>query len=96
MNIKIALLLSFVGLGLFGCAAKPTEVGAQVELIKDEPKGCKFLGDIEATADFLTADATSAKINLRNKGAEMGANVVVMDTVGPKNALSGRAFSCKK
>lgn len=94
MKTKVGVLL--IGLGLLGCAATPTQAGLNVELTKDEPKGCKFLGDIEASADFLTADATSAKVNLRNKGAEMGANVVVMDTVGPKNALSGRAFSCKK
>ena len=79
----------FVAMALLGCSAIPLNPGAEkVRLTYNEPKGCKFLGDVtgsqgnEFTGE-LTSNATmetGARNDLKNKAFALGGNVVYVLT----------------
>ena len=72
-----------------------------VKLSKVEPKGCKELGDIQATGRaFASGAAMKARANLRKRAAKMGANYVAMDTItfvdDTMATITGIAYICPK
>lgn len=109
MNINGLLTMCGLGLGLAcACTTGLTAEGNRVQLVTSDarvvdPIGggpCEFLGDVEGD-DFwdLPHEPASAKRALRNKAAELGANLVVMDSLSTTNSGSsatGRAFRCKR
>jgi hypothetical protein len=85
MRTKIACLTLVL---LSGCGAMALDPSAEkVERLKDLPKGCQFIGDVVGgQGNLVTAGVTldeklveGARNDIRNKAAEKGANVVVMD-----------------
>ena len=95
MKIYILLLVILNTLVLASCSTIATKEGARVELTKEDPKGCKFIGDIDADDFWSDNTLVNTKNKLRNKAAEMGGNVAVMDTVH-KTQITGRVFNCPK
>jgi|SaaInlStandDraft_5_1057022.scaffolds.fasta_scaffold135386_2 hypothetical protein len=100
--MKKIITLAFVVL-ISGCTTfELTSSGKKVKLTKREPKNCKYIDDIEAKACGWDGcqGALQVKKVLRNKTAELGGNVVVLDTIGKGNtnhvSMTGRAFKCSK
>ena len=97
--LKSMALLSICA-GLFGCVKTPqlSSNAQMVKLImKAEPNsGCEEIGDVSTGNDWYRS-ATDVKVDLRNKAAGIGANVVSLDIVEKEDQLyggSGRAFKC--
>jgi hypothetical protein len=93
-------VVTFLSVGSFGCVTVPvlTQQGTEVRLlVKAEPDGqCNELGDVSTGNDWLR-DEGAVKIMLRNKAAELGANVGTLDVLKTSGNLfggSGRAFKC--
>lgn len=63
--------------------------GARVELVKADPgPGFQFIADVVGSAKGDVDVATiSARNDLRNKAAEMGATLVVLDSMSTQNAM---------
>jgi hypothetical protein len=76
-------------LGLAACKAIPLQPGAElVRLTNEEPKGCRFLGDVTGnqgnafTGDFTSNRTleTGARNDIKNQAKAMGGNVVYLLT----------------
>ena len=81
-----------------GCGATVlTDAGRSVQLMKADPStGCKELGSVsgEATGAGAHMDE-SAKNEMRNKAAAMGANYVRLETASHDGTtLTGTAYAC--
>jgi hypothetical protein len=81
------LVAFFAGALLVGCSA--TEIRPQAQQIRitnQEPRGCKYLGEVTGNqGNFFTGKWTSnenletgARNTMKNKAAELGGNVIVM------------------
>lgn len=96
-----------------GCSATPvSQRGAAVEITTERPQNCKMLGEVvgsqgNAFSGDFTSDTTlmqGARNDLRNKAAELGANVVqiqnTLNSTHPysagaiKSTIVGVAFAC--
>ncbi len=95
-----SLVLGSVVCSLVGCVQTPVLSPAAADvrlLVKAEPGAtCKELGDVSTDNDWLRNEG-DVKIRLRNKAAEMGANVATLDVLKSSGNLvggSGRAFKC--
>jgi hypothetical protein len=100
--------LAFVSLTLLSLAAcehKVTTVtlspaGQQITLLSGIPTGCAQIGDVfgRFTAKDPEQAALGAKIQLRNKAAEMGANTLVIQTnnLSRKNEFNFAANSMQQ
>ena len=68
--------------GLCGCATALSASGKDVQLMKgDAPAGCTELGDVSGHGSGMGDDAlVSAKNDVRNNAAAMGANYVRWET----------------
>jgi hypothetical protein len=87
--MKHVAVLAVVIIGLAGCQAIPLQPGAEtVRLTNEEPKGCKFLGDVTGnqgnafTGDFTSNRTleTGARNDIKNRAQAMGGNVVYLLT----------------
>jgi len=101
-----ALTMLLVVVSATGCVGvKLTPEGEQVRVTSnaDAAKGCKLLGDIDASdrwnggmAGQMAAEE-NANRRLRNKAAALGANLVLMvsSTTGMSGSRArGEAYSC--
>ncbi|MEO6975742.1 MAG: DUF4156 domain-containing protein [Gallionella sp.] len=82
-------VLVFTVFALSACSAISLERGAEkVRLTNEEPKNCKFLGDVTGSqGNFVTGDITAnstmetgARNDLKNKANAMSGNVVYLLT----------------
>ena len=87
--MKHAIAFATLVVLLGGCKAIPLQPGAaQVRLTNEEPKGCKFLGDITGNqGNSFTGSFTSnrtmesgARHDIKNQASAMGGNVVYLLT----------------
>ena len=87
--MKRVARLALVAIGLAGCSAIPLQPGAEmVRVTNEEPKGCKFLGDVTGNqGNFFTGDFTSnrtletgARNDIKNQARALGGNVVYLLT----------------
>jgi len=87
--MKRVAAIACVVLGLAACKAIPLQPGAElVRLTNEEPKGCKFLGDVTGnqgnafTGDFTSNRTleTGARNDIKNQARGMGGNVVYLLT----------------
>ena len=94
--MKSTFLVVLLCLGMSGCAitAKSTKKGKRVRVMKSAPRGCKFIEDIHAS-DRMWARRVNGRIKFKNRAAEVGGNVAVLDTVG-HHLHQGRAYKCPK
>ncbi len=86
-------------LPIFGWSCQTASPSAESIRITADPevaRGCKFLGNVEGSSGFATVSiaANNATVEMREKAAKLGANVIVAISVGPK-AL-GEAYLCSK
>lgn len=97
--LPILILLTVVG-----CFSTTlTEQGKKVQLLMKEeaPKEYQLINDI-ATTGLGESDIIGVKNNLRNKTAELGGNLVVVDTIEMHSGEAtyytgnGRAYKLKK
>lgn len=93
------LLLPFLFVGACVMTPQLSPAAANVKLIvKAEPSiGCKEVGAV-TTGNNWFRENEHVNIQLRNLGAEKGANVVTLDVIEKEGNLykgSGRAFSCQ-
>lgn len=82
---------------LLSCATVLSETAKGVRLMKSDPAAeCTELGDLSSYGNGVGQGAIDdAKLRLRNKAAEMGANFVRMETVNFETAtVGGTAFKC--
>ena len=65
--MKRVARLALVAIGLAGCSAIPLQPGAEmVRVTNEEPKGCKFLGDVTGNqGNFFTGDFTFDRLRAR-------------------------------
>ncbi len=79
----------FFTIVLAGCAATELKLGAdKIRIMLNEPKGCKYLGEVTGNqGNFFTGVYTSnenletgARNDLKNKALEKGANAMVFLT----------------
>ena len=88
------------------CMSRPTlsPAAGQVQLMKgDPPPGCRELGTAMGTSmrsagsvELPMEELEFAKVDLRNKAAEMGANYVRMDAAAENGTtISGPAYRCE-
>ncbi len=84
-----SMIISTLMLFLVGCAATTLKPEAEkVRILQNEPKGCKYLGEVTGNqGNFLTGSFTSnenletgARNELKNQAAQMGANTLVILT----------------
>ncbi len=91
--VTIVIMFIFVG-----CASL-TEAGKGVRVLKEAPKNCKELGDLSSGTFASKPSQTDVKNDLRNKTAEMGGNLLVLDSINSVfrggYSGSGRAFKCR-
>jgi hypothetical protein len=93
-------LAAVVVLGVAGCRPALSPAGQQVTVVDGAPVDCKRLGAVSASAqgghgEQVKVDA--ATIELRNNAAELGADVVQLESQkeeGQLIKLSGVAFQC--
>ena len=87
--MKRVAMVAFVAVGLVACKAIPLQPGAEaVRLTNEEPKGCRFLGDVTGNqGNAFTGDFTSnrnletgARNDIKNQAKAMGGNVVYLLT----------------
>ena len=98
---RLATLL-LLSAPLLGCAASPVTLsdgGRDVRLATGDPTpGCEEIGNVEGDGrELWTGYGTmdSAKNDLRNRAAAMGANFVRMEIVqGHGYRVSGTAYRC--
>jgi hypothetical protein len=87
-------------LALAGCVPALTPAGRDVHVRTTRPFGCTEIGTLHGTGDGgdhpASGDATdSSHSDLRNKGAEMGANYVWIDGSDLMGStIYARAFRC--
>ncbi len=83
------LIVVISGFFLFGCAATQLNPEAQkVRFLQNDPKGCKYLGEVTGNqGNFFTGGVTSnpnletgARHEVKNKAFAMGGNAVVLLT----------------
>ncbi len=88
-RLLLVIAAPVVVLGLAACQAIPLQPGAeQVRLTNEQPKDCKFLGDVTGNqGNFFTGDFTSnrtletgARNDIKNQARGMGGNVVYLLT----------------
>ena len=105
----VTLLLA--AMAIVGCAAIPLDPGAEkVRLTHNEPKDCRYLGDItgrqgnEFTGE-VTSNATmetGARNDLKNKAFALGGNVVYIlthragqtDSYQSNVTITGNVYNC--
>jgi len=103
--IAATLFLIFASTFISGCATTLTNKGAYVRVTNqyEEVKNCKYLGQATSSSGWGGFAATgigfeSAMSELKNKAAEMGANVlltqVISNTMGGTRMI-GDAYYCK-
>ena len=99
--------LTLLGLLMFGCISL-TPGGTSVKYVTkaEAPKECKLLGEVDIGSGAMgfepqATNMRDAKILMRNKAAEMGANFLVIDDIESENgehtktySASGRAYLC--
>jgi hypothetical protein len=87
--MKYVAVFAVVVIGLAACKAIPLQPGAEtVRLTNEEPKDCKFLGDVTGnqgnafTGDFTSNRTleTGARNDIKNQARAMGGNVVYLLT----------------
>ena len=99
------LFLIFAVISVSGCATTLSNKGALVRITNqlEEVKNCKYLGQVTSSSSWGGFAATgvafeSAMNELKNKAAEMGANVlltqVISNTMGGTRMI-GDAYFCK-
>lgn len=76
----------FASIFLFGCATPLTSKGAKVRLTfqAENVKSCKYLGHVTSSSSSWEGFENSferATNELKNKAAEMGANVLLIPTL---------------
>ena len=80
---------------LVGCSTTLTQNGKGVKLVKSMPSNCEVIADIEDHDGWaFDSSMVSTKNKLRNRTAEMGGNVFLMDTVHGESNMSGRVLNC--
>ncbi|MCB9489995.1 MAG: DUF4156 domain-containing protein [Deltaproteobacteria bacterium] len=62
----------------------------------DPPDGCEEIGQVRGEPAGMgpATPMESAKIDMRNEAAEMGANYVRMEAVMQNGAVEGTAYKC--
>ena len=104
-SISAILFLIFAAIFVSGCATTLSNRAALVRVTNqsDEVKNCKYLGQVTSSSGWGGFAATgigfeSAMNELKNKAAEMGANVlltqVISNTMGGTNMI-GDAYYCQ-
>ena len=98
MSTKCLLVLT--SLCLIGCATVPKETpaGKAVNIVqKDVPTGCKELGFVEWEGEGWH-NLSDAKFVLKEKTAELGGNVLRLESLAmsPAATGAGTAFLCPK
>lgn len=97
--------IAFLSILVSGCATTLTNKGAYVRVTNqsEEVQNCKYLGQVSASSSWGGFAATgigfeSAMNELKNKAAEMGANVlltqVISNTMGGTRMI-GDAYYCQ-
>jgi len=103
--IAAILFIVFASIFVFSCATTLTNKGAFVRVTNqsEEVKNCKYLGQVTSSSSWGGFAATgigfeSAMNELKNKAAEMGANVlltqVISNTMGGTRMI-GDAYYCQ-
>lgn len=96
------LIAAFLTSTILSCATTLTPEGQLVNLVtkKEAPAECELIDDV-GTGFSGKIDANSVKKTLRNQTAELGGNLVVVDTIeahsGPDGTFykgTGRAYKC--
>ena len=94
------LLIIFGLILLCACAPKIKPIGKNVRVVKNEPPGCKSIGEVYARSELgISAESNiqGARNSLRNKAGAKGANTVVIETysqTGDTAIISGQALIC--
>ena len=99
------LFLLFVAISLSGCATTLSNKGALVRVTNqsEDVRSCKYLGQVSSSSSWGGFAATgvgfeSAMNELKNKAADMGANVlltqVISNTMGGTRMI-GDAYYCQ-
>ena len=87
--------------GLVGCAANTINSGAdKLRILQNEPKGCKYLGEVTGNqGNFFTGIYTSnenletgSRNDLKNKAQQLGGNAIVMLTNRAGNSGGGGSY----
>jgi len=103
MTRKAMFAYTLVALTSSACLAELNDAGSKVQVGKGDPKGrCRELGTVYGSGNgggYTTSEdkMRSARNDIRNKAAALGANYVEMDALGGDvygMTLSGRAFAC--
>lgn len=100
-RMRSALLSGFLFFLMSGCAAvQLTAAGKAVRMIvSDPPPGCEEVGGVSGFSGGFHEDLEEeAKAIMRNKAAQLGANVVRVETSARTKMgdvkMSGTAFKC--
>jgi hypothetical protein len=105
MNLRVLLVLPFAILLLSSCAATLTQTGGGVRIAHSPlSHKCELVGDVSGDSGYfgstsLSAATKNARINIKNAAAEMGANIVVLETnnqLGSRVVLVGQAYKCSE
>lgn len=97
LNTRIVALLSLATLTACGPRPPLTPAGEEVKVKTVEPEGCEEVGMIYARDGHRIGSLRNAHNDLRNKVAEVGGNVAVIDSTTNDDGdlqISGRAFRC--
>lgn len=75
-------------------SASPQAESIRVTVNPGAVRGCKFLANVEGSSGFATESIASnnATVEMREKAAKLGANVILAVSVGPK--AIGEAYLC--
>lgn len=93
-------IFSFISFSflLVGCSTALTDSGKRVQLMKsDPPSECTEVGGV----DGRSGSEDTAKNDMRNKAAELGANYVRYESTGYPNfgwgrTVNGTAYKCPR
>ncbi len=102
--IKWTFCILFYPILLSGCGSMLTEQGSRIHVTSDYSKimGCTYLGQITSSSKLrgigLDESGLNSSLNkLRNKAAQIGANILVIQIVSSDNNITdmvGDAYLC--
>ncbi|PKL35999.1 MAG: hypothetical protein CVV44_17405 [Spirochaetae bacterium HGW-Spirochaetae-1] len=93
--LKVSLILLVAMFVFSGCQTALTKEGGAVRIIMKEepPAGAKMLATIESGMFSNHPSVVSVQNDLRNKTAELGGNLLVVDVIVAKSSEGGITYS---
>lgn len=94
------LAISALAFGALGCGGGQARAAGEVKLVTETPSGCDKVGSVQGSGTgghSDEADAEAARQELREQAADLGANLVVVESEESKHRvvrLAGAAYRC--